>query len=263
MNELSTEKTLAASAAAVGTLPIGSETVRVLRFGVVEYGEALAFMRECHASVVAGGAQPALIVTEHRPVVTMGNRKLNSDLRFVPGSGAVPFGAPSYFEIDRGGSATAHEPGQMVVYPIFPLRSFASGVRGLVSLLEEAVILTCKQYGVAAGRDPINAGVWCEQRKIAAVGLRVKERVSLHGLAFNVTNSLETFRYIVPCGLQGRGVTSLQRELSGGSSSVLAQAFVPSGVLPVVDLHEVQERFLRVLSDLLPTWSDGTLALDL
>jgi lipoate-protein ligase B len=95
---------------------------------------------------------------------------------------------------------------------MLPLVLFPKGVRGLVEFLEECVIQTSLSFGVVAGRDPINAGVWCNDRKIAAVGLRVKEHVTLHGLAFNLVNSLETFGHIIPCGLASRGVTSLSLE---------------------------------------------------
>jgi lipoate-protein ligase B len=84
-----------------------------------------------------------------------------------------------------------------------------------VCALEQAMIDTCAHYGVTAARDSINPGVWVGENKIGAVGIRILNKVTKHGLAFNVTNSLETFQTIVPCGLRGRGVTSLEREILG------------------------------------------------
>src|SRR5690606_6881098 len=110
---------------------------------------------------------------------------------------------------ERGGQITAHEPGQLVLYPILPLAQWGISARRYVNTLEQAVIQLLADYGVEARRDTEHPGVWVEANKICALGIRIKQRVSMHGLALNVTNALDIFSSIVPCGIHGRGVTSL------------------------------------------------------
>lgn len=180
------------------------------QLGLVPYSHGLSVMEQEHGRVQAGG-ESTLLVAQHFPVVTFGNRGWGSD---VPGATQGSWDEiEAYFsqrgieavKTDRGGRATCHEPGQLVLYPILPIRS----VRTYVAFLEEAVLATCKHWGVQAQRSPLGAGVWVGSHKVASVGIRVSRGVSRHGLAFNVSNTLETFRYIVPCGLEGVGVTRL------------------------------------------------------
>jgi lipoyl(octanoyl) transferase len=183
--------------------------IRVL--GVMRYAEALVLMEATHREVAADPDHPGVIlVVEHPPVVTMGNRPLPEDMHVTP-EFLGQFGV-DFHKIDRGGSVTVHEPGQAVVYPIVRIDATHRTVKRFVSALEEAMILICSECGITANRDPINAGVWVGQNKIGAVGVRILERASKHGLAFNVNNSLDTFRWIIPCGLRERGVTTLARE---------------------------------------------------
>jgi lipoyl(octanoyl) transferase len=185
--------------------------IELLFLGRVRFGDCLQQMENLHRDIVAGNQQPVILVLEHLPVVTMGQRKLHDDLLFRPEQ--ANFAGFDYFEIDRGGSATAHEPGQLVVYPLLPIRLFQSSVRRYVHFLEDVVIQTCAHYGVTVSRSEENPGVWSGRSKIAAVGVRVKDKVTKHGLAFNITNSLDAFASIVPCGLRAAGVTTLAREI--------------------------------------------------
>jgi lipoyl(octanoyl) transferase len=126
-------------------------------------------------------------------------------------------------ETDRGGDITYHGPGQLVVYPVIDLNHVRLGLHDYIRLLEAAAIDCCDAFGVRAERDPTATGVWVPRpaehgqeahpAKICAMGVRVRRWISLHGLALNVTTNLEHFSLIVPCGLVGRPVTSLQREL--------------------------------------------------
>jgi lipoate-protein ligase B len=185
--------------------------IELLFLGRVPFGDCLQRMEDLHRDIVSGIRQPVILVLEHFPVVTMGQRKLHDDLLFRPAQ--RDFAGFDYFEIDRGGSATAHEPGQLVVYPLLPIGLFQSSVRRYVHFLEDVVIDTCAHYGLNVHRSDENPGVWSGRSKIAAVGVRVKDKVTKHGLAFNVTNSLNVFASIVPCGLRAAGVTTLAREI--------------------------------------------------
>jgi lipoyl(octanoyl) transferase len=118
-------------------------------------------------------------------------------------------------ETDRGGDITYHGPGQLVVYPIVDLNRLGLGLHAYMRALEGAVIDLCADLGLDAARDPAATGVWIGPSKLAAMGVRVRRWVTLHGLALNVTTDLSHFDLIVPCGLAGRGVTSIERELGG------------------------------------------------
>ena len=117
------------------------------------------------------------------------------------------------FESGRGGDVTYHGPGQIVGYPIFDLQPDRQDVHRYVRDLEEVMIRTCADYGVAAGRVAGLTGAWVGSEKIGAIGVRIARWVTSHGFALNVANDLSPFGLIVPCGIRGRGVTSLERQL--------------------------------------------------
>lgn len=138
---------------------------------------------------------------EHPPVFTLG---LAGKREHVLAAGDIPV-----IDIDRGGQVTYHGPGQLVVYPLINLRRLKLGVRALVEALENAVIDTLAGYGIEAANRRDAPGVYVEGRKIAALGLRVRNGCSYHGLAFNVNMDLEPFTRINPCGYQGLEVTQV------------------------------------------------------
>lgn len=186
----------------------------VRQLGLRRYSEALALMEELHSSIVSDpSAAETILVVEHPPVVTMGLRERSPDL-ITPESLLKESGV-DFQKIDRGGSVTVHEPGQLVLYPLVRVDARLLTVRRLVWALEEAMILECARWGLSAARDDINPGVWIGKNKVGAVGVRVSNHVSKHGLALNVSNSLQTFSHIVPCGIHGRGVTSIAHTQAG------------------------------------------------
>jgi lipoate-protein ligase B len=187
--------------------------ILVRQLGLLKYSEALALMEEKHTELVSDpSAGEAVLIVEHPPVVTMGLRERSSDL--VTSESTLGSLGIDFRKIDRGGSVTVHEPGQLVLYPLVRVDARFLTVRKLVWALEEIMIRECSRWGLTAGRDDINPGVWVGRNKIGAVGVRVSNHVSKHGLALNVQNTLETFGHIVPCGIQGRGVTSLKQASS-------------------------------------------------
>lgn len=164
-----------------------------------------------------------ILFVEHvPPVITVSRR---------PGAAAHLLATPAQLsahgvvveETDRGGDITYHGPGQLVVYPIIDLASLALGLHDYMRLLEQAVIDTCAAFGVTAHRDCGATGVWVGESpaaKVCALGVRVKRWITMHGLALNVATNLEHFGLIVPCGLAGRPVTSLQRLLGPACPSM-------------------------------------------
>jgi lipoyl(octanoyl) transferase len=187
--------------------------IKVFRLGLVDYSRGLQLMEEARLRVAkeCGPKQGEILSLQHPAVVTLGNRPLEQDL--VTSAAALGEVGVEFFKTTRGGSATVHEPGQAVVYPVLKLDSKRFGPKQLVHVLEQAMIDTAAHFGIACVRDCGQPGVWVGHNKLGALGIRVLEGVSIHGLALNVTNDLSTFRHVIPCGLRERGVTSFRNEL--------------------------------------------------
>ncbi len=184
--------------------------------GVMEYGAAWELQSRLHSRSVLDGQNAYLMIVEHPPVITLGK---NASERFLlSGETWLKRIGVGLYRSDRGGEATAHNPGQMVAYPIIPLPAFGLGARAYVQRLEQAVIDTLAGAGVPAGTDPVHPGVWVGNDKVCAVGTRIKDRVTMHGIALNVDNDLSIFNLIVPCGITGRGVTSFAQILGNPPS---------------------------------------------
>lgn len=197
----------------------------VIDLGRMRYGPALEAQRAHLEGVLAareaGGGEGEvgrILTVEHDPVITVTRR---------PGVAEHLLASPELLEkqgvevheTDRGGDITYHGPGQQVVYPIIDLKRTGLRVIEYIRLLEQAVIDTIAPLGLEGRRDPEATGVWVTPReggppaKVCAIGVRVRKWVTLHGLAVNVRTDLSHFGLIVPCGLAGRPVTSLEREL--------------------------------------------------
>jgi lipoate-protein ligase B len=184
--------------------------IKVQNLGLMPYGEALLHQERCHTDVVEGG-RPVILTVEHPSVLTLGKNAHSGNLLF--GREFYRSLGVDVFETDRGGEVTAHMPGQLVVYPIIPVLSLGYSAKSYIALLEDSVIEVLAGYGLKAQCDAQFPGVWIEDRKICAIGVRIKQRVSMHGLALNVCNPLDLFSKIVPCGIQTRSVTSMTEEL--------------------------------------------------
>lgn len=183
--------------------------VQCVNLGLTVYARALQVQRRWHAWCVARWAN-VLLLTQHQPVITLGYRR--------PGE-QVPLSAAQLREkgltleyTERGGGATYHAPGQLVVYPVFSSLLHKYGVRRFITQLEEVMRQVCLHFGVRTSRKDAYPGVWVGEKKIGAVGIAVRRRVSLHGFALNVDLDLHPFADIVPCGLADKGVTSLKQE---------------------------------------------------
>jgi lipoate-protein ligase B len=178
--------------------------------GLTPYDRAMALMDRLRERVQAEGGGYVLFL-EHPPTITLGY-----SLRGDEGRSALRSPAPvlqaagiEVVEVDRGGKATYHGPGQLVCYPVLSLKELGLGVKRYVGKLMELVMEALTELGAAAELDPQYPGVWTGGAKIAAVGIRVAERVSTHGFAVNLDPDLAAFGHIVPCGIADRPVTSL------------------------------------------------------
>ena len=151
-----------------------------------------------------------VLLLEHPPVFTLGRRGGMNNLTVsekVLTDRNIPV-----IQVERGGDITYHGPGQLVIYPIIDLNAARLGLADFVDMLEEVVIRTAADWGIRAGRNPLNRGVWVGNRKLGNIGIAVRRGISFHGVALNVNLSLEPFGWINPCGLKGIGITSIEKE---------------------------------------------------
>ncbi len=147
-----------------------------------------------------------VIITQHKPVITLGRDSREDNIRFRPPH--IPV-----IKVDRGGDVTLHSPGQLMIYPIIKLDRRKISIIDLIRVLEESVIEYIKTYGLEGYWIKGTAGVWTKGRKIASIGLGIKRWVSYHGMAFNICNDLSLFELINPCGLDPTIMTNLSREI--------------------------------------------------
>lgn len=198
--------------------------MNVIDFGLLKYESAWKKQIQVHEQVVQDGI-PSVIFVEHPAVLTFGKNADATNLLFSKGY-YLDKGIELY-ETDRGGDVTAHMPGQMVVYPIIPVTKLNLSVKKYIFLLEQTVIDLLSMYGIKASRDAEFPGVWVGFEKICAVGVRIKDRVSMHGIALNINNDLDIFGSIVPCGIKFRGVTSMGKLLQASiETEIVKKRFV-------------------------------------
>jgi len=207
--------------------------------GLTPFADAWALQRRLVAARQQAAIPDVVLLLQHLPVVTLGRSGDRGHLLLSPE--VLRQRGVEVYQIERGGGATYHGPGQLVAYPILDLRAMDEDVVRFMRALEESVIRTVADFGIVAGRLRGFPGVWAGEAKLAAVGVAVKRRVTMHGVALNVTTDLEPFTWINPCGLN-RPVTSMARLLGREVSfaavadayarrfaEVYALAFVPVG----------------------------------
>ena len=207
-----------------------NKTVKFRDLGRMDYQEAWDFQESIFAETVTlkikNRSLPAseqihtpnyLFFVEHPHVYTLGKSGKPENL-LLDEAGLEKYQA-TYYKINRGGDITYHGPGQLVGYPILDLDNFFTDIHKYLRLLEEAIILTLADYGVAAGRISGLTGVWLDHeqqlnpRKICAMGVKSSRWVTMHGFAFNLNVDLSYFKHIIPCGIDDKAVTSLHLEL--------------------------------------------------
>ncbi|WP_104117455.1 lipoyl(octanoyl) transferase LipB [Arthrobacter sp. B1805] len=203
----------------------------------IEYTDGWDMQRTLHEQVVDGTSPSTVLLLEHTAVYTAGKRTEDHERPF-DGTPVVP--------VDRGGKLTWHGPGQLVGYPILRLRDPAR-VADYVHTLEEVIITALRHFGIDGIRIDGRSGVWLAAtdsrptRKIAAIGIRVKDRVTMHGFAVNCSNDLGPFQQIVPCGISDAGVTSI--------SSECGRTVTPEAVVSLIEAELRKNEALLVGED--------------
>jgi len=172
----------------------------------MEYGSALELQRRLVSERQQGSIPDQLLLVEHPHVITLGRNGHRENL--LASDRILERAGVAFHSADRGGDVTYHGPGQLVGYPILDLREWKRDVAAYVRALEEVLIATLADFGIAAGRIPKLTGVWAGESKIAAIGVHISRWVTSHGFALNVSTDLSYFHYIVPCGLT-KPVTSM------------------------------------------------------
>ena len=204
-----------------------NKKVSFKNLGLIDYKQCWDFQEELFAEILAVkssnrkenktiSTKNHLIFCEHPHVYTLG--KSGDEKNLLVNEDYLKSRGATFHKINRGGDITYHGPGQIVGYPIIDLDNFFTDIHKYLRFLEEAVILTLKEYGLETERSPGETGVWFDvgttkARKICALGVKSSRWVTMHGFAFNVNSDLSYFGNIIPCGISDKSVTSLQKEL--------------------------------------------------
>jgi lipoyl(octanoyl) transferase len=206
------------------------KTLTYCDLGFIDYKEAWDLQKEIFSSRVLGEAKDFLLLLEHPNTYTLGKTAHRENLK--GSEDYLKENNISVYDIDRGGDITYHGPGQIVGYPIIDLNNWYKDTHKYLRALEEVIIKTCSEYGLDCERNSKHTGVWIGDRKIAAIGIKVSRWVTMHGFAFNVNTDLDLFNGIIPCGIQDKSVTSLNKELNSQ-----------------INIQEVKDRLLNNFSD--------------
>ena len=196
-----------------------SRALWVVDLGYLPYAEALDLQRALARARIAGDVpQDVLLMVEHPPVVTLG--RSSKEKHLVASPALLAARGVELHEVERGGDVTFHGPGQLVGYPILDLKRHRQDLHWYLRQVEEALIRALGTLGVPAERSAGLTGVWTRGRKIASIGVHARDWVVWHGFALNVTTDLSYFDLIVPCGIQGVEMTSVERELGTRDSGL-------------------------------------------
>jgi len=204
-----------------------NKTIQLIELGLKSYQKALAVQEKLFNQTIAikranrnqqqqTQTENYLLWVEHTPVITLG--KSGKSEHLLLDENQLKKKGIEYYPTNRGGDITFHGPGQLVGYPILDLDNFFTDIHKYLRFLEEAIILTLEEYGLKGARSDGETGVWLDvgtpfARKICAMGVKASRWVTMHGFALNINTDLSYFEYIVPCGIQGKAVTSLEKEL--------------------------------------------------
>ena len=215
-----------------GWLIAKMHSLQIVKKGLVPYEEAWEYQRQTHASRLAGDIPDTLILLEHPPVYTFGKNSDQSNL--------IDAGDAQIIRSDRGGDITWHGPGQLVGYPIINLENHKKSVSWYMRSLEEVIIKTLQHYDIKGERISGMTGVWIGNQKVCAMGVRLSRWVTMHGFALNVRPDMSYFNGMIPCGIKGKGVVSMQ-ELLGDEITIEAVS------LPLIQAFQQVFEFDKVI----------------
>jgi lipoyl(octanoyl) transferase len=211
--------------------------------GMIDYKSAWDLQKKIFELRINNKIDDVLLLLEHPHTYTLG--KVAKKEHLISSEKYVEENKIDIFEIDRGGDITYHGPGQVVGYPIINLNNWYKDSHKYLRVLEEIIILTCSQYGLKCERNPKYTGVWINDEKIAAIGVKISRWVTMHGFAFNVNTDLSFFNGIIPCGINDKSITSLSKKLDNN-----------------VEINEVKAKLLSNFKNILDYKTVSTLTAD-
>ena len=190
--------------------------IRIWDIGIADYSSVLELQKSLHKKRYNDEIPDTVLILEHEQVVTLGARESKNNL--VAGPDELAKNNIDVVQVRRGGGVTAHNPGQLVFYPVISLKDFGLGINEYIRTLEGIGIELLGKLGVEAKRKKGFVGLWVDDRKIASVGVRVSKQVAYHGMAVNISNDLSIFDNMIPCGIDGVEMTSVLKETAKKAS---------------------------------------------
>lgn len=220
-----------------------SRELLVCDLGLIDYQQAWDLQLEFHTKRRLGEISDILFICEHPHTYTLGKVAEKENLLYSESE--LKDKGISVFEIDRGGDITYHGPGQIVGYAILNLEDWKKDTHLYLRSLEDVLIKTCSDYGINSGRNENYTGVWIDNRKICAIGIKVSRWITMHGFAFNVNTDLTLFDGIIPCGIQEKEVTSLSKEVGEEINISLAKRRVINNFKNVFEFNEIKTKAIN------------------
>ncbi len=218
--------------------------------GLIDYKDAWDLQEKILEMRIKNQIPDILLLLEHPHTYTFGKTSHKENL--IASQDFIDKYNIKIFEIDRGGDITYHGPGQIVGYPIINLSNWREDSHLYLRGLEQIIINVCQNYGIAADRFPPHTGVWINnERKIAAIGIKIKKWVTMHGFAFNFNTNLEVFKGIIPCGIKDKDVTSIEYEISRKVNIQEGKELLVKDFQKVFDYKVYREIDKKELSDIL------------
>jgi len=187
-----------------------ADSLRIIDCGLADYHQVLQLQHQLHEKRHLNEIQNTILIVEHPPVITLGARQSANKLLINRDDLAQK--NIDVVDIRRGGGTTAHNPGQLVFYPILNLQEFGLGISEYIRELESIGIELLEQSGVHTERRKSYPGLWISAKKIASIGVRVSKFITYHGMAININNDLSIFDFLIPCGLDGVEMTSVKKQ---------------------------------------------------
>jgi lipoyl(octanoyl) transferase len=222
-----------------------STELAVVGLDRMAYGTALQLQRDlAHKRIVGEIERDMLLLVEHPPVVTLG--RTFQDQHLPTSREVLEARGIELFDIERGGDVTFHGPGQLVGYPIFDLKEHREDLHWFLRQIEESLIRSLAGFGIGGERKEGYTGVWTADRKIASIGIHVKQWVTWHGFALNVTTDLSYFDIIVPCGISDVVMTSIHKELAERSPRELWGMTLNQVVLGFAEVFEMEPQMTEL-----------------
>jgi len=210
---------------------------------MIDYQEAWNLQKEIFDLRYKNEVSDVLFLLEHPHTYTLG--KVADKNNLISSSKYLEENKILVYDIDRGGDITYHGPGQIVGYPIISLDEWERDTHKYLRALEEVLIRVCTQFGLSADRNKKHTGVWIENKKIAAIGIKVSRWITMHGFAFNVNTDLSLFQGIIPCGINDKEVTSLQKELGKKLDLTQIKEMIIKNFIEVFSYESAKKSYLN------------------